>query len=105
MTRFIPQLLAVLSIICLSFFLGPESYRGFIVRNLGYDGAIVIGLSLLTYFAGITFLVLLFFPKTRKSLLLENKAKLIWVISIIVIVGYVSWGSAMWYGLSQSTDL
>jgi len=89
----------------MSFFNGPSFYTGFIVRTLGNDGAIIIGISLITYVLGLIFLFFLTISKLRRMLISERKISPVQVISVIAIVGYVFYGSYMLYSLSQSTDL
>lgn len=105
MTKFILVILGLLSIVSMSFFNGPSFYTEFIVRTLGHDGAIIIGLSVITYVLGLIFLFFLTIPKLRKMLMPERKISPVQVFSVIAIACYVFYGSYMLYSLSQSTDL
>jgi len=103
--RHVSWVLALVAIVCLSFYFGPRIYVEYLLGLQNNDGTLTLGFTILTYLVSAIFLVSLVFPKFRRALFPRDSLVYLRAVSTIVIVAYVFWGTVIIYGVSKATDL
>ena len=94
MLKYMPQVIASLAALIMIFLYGPDFLTKAIIRAMNHDGRI-FGYALFLYVVGIVFLLSLIFKKCRDYLSISASSSYYQKASILVIVGYVIWGSIM----------
>ena len=101
------RILAFSALLILAMLHGP-----FALHSLGFpplkppgDGSLIITLGLFIYAIAFFSVVGLFVPGVRECFIPEKKPLMNFLVPLIVVLGYIVWGTVMLYSLSQSTDL